>query len=225
MSKSRRLRTASILYKSVFAVLLLTGILSRAGILNGRLQLHTLYSFTTISNFCALVSTVFTLVTAFSPFAVNRPTPAKLRYIVVILMLITGIVYHFILLPDKYADNPGYQVLTYGNIVAHYIAPAGLLADWLLFDKKGLVTKWEPIICVSAPLTYFIVASVYGYYGSAIPESQSAYVYFFMDWGRLGFAGVLKWFLIIFCIILSLAYAVYVLDVLLGSFDSKEVVS
>lgn len=216
MNRSRRANTISFLYKILFAIIILAGTLDRAGIFTARLQPQTLFSFTAISNIFIMTITLFTAIKYVLPRKDLGPILAKVRYVGVVLILITGIVYHFILLPAKIEANPSYPVFTFGNIAAHYIAPVGMLMDWLLFDKKGAVTKREPLLCAAAPLLYFIAAMLYGHYGSTIPGKETAYAYFFLDVGALGIVGVLKWAAAIFVFILLLAYSVYLIDFFLA---------
>jgi len=202
----------SVTYRFVLTIVILPAILDRAGIFSGNLQLHTLYSFTTISNGYIMLVTLITVFITFSSAESIGLKISRLRTIGVMMILMTGLIYHFILLPQKIAENLNYQVFTYGNIVAHYIAPIGMFMDWLLFDRKGRINKWEPLIYTSVPVVYFIIASIYGYYGSTIPNKETSYVYFFMDWGKLGIAGVMKWVLLILICILCLAYLIYFID-------------
>jgi len=201
----------SVIYKIFLSIIVLMAVIDRAGIFNADKQLQTLYSFTTISN-CYIISAA--LISAFKIATSGQIGAAlsRFRHLGVMMILITGLVYHLILLPQKILENPNYQIFTYGNIVAHYIAPMLTFFDWLLFDKKGGISKWEPLICTSIPLVYFLLASLYGYFGSAIPGKETSYVYFFMDWGELGFSGVLKWALTILGCILLLTYLVYFVD-------------
>lgn len=206
----------SFIFKLVFSALILLGILDRAGIFSQSLQLHTLYSFTTISNACVMIVVLYAAFRCRLSFEKLGSRFARLQYLCLILILITGTVYHFVLFPQKVAENPAYQVFTFGNIVAHYIAPMGMLADWLLFGKKGLLSKREPLICVSVPLLYFIFASVYGYYGSTIPGKDTSYIYFFIDFGKLGLTGVMAWVSVILVFVLLLAYSMYAVDYIMA---------
>lgn len=206
----------SFIFKLVFSTLIFLGILDRAGIFTQSLQLHTLYSFTTISNACVIMVVLYDAFRCRFSFENLGSRFARLQYLCLIMILITGTVYHFVLFPQKVAENPAYQVFTFGNIVAHYIAPIGMLADWLLFGKKGLLSKREPLICVSVPFLYFIVASLYGYYGSTIPGKDTSYIYFFMDFGKLGVMGVIAWVFAILVFVLLLAYFLYTLDCIMA---------
>ncbi len=203
---------ASFIFELLFSALIFFGILDRAGFFSENLQLHTLYSFTTISNACVMTVALYA---AFKyRFSLEKVSLrfARLQYFCLIMILITGLVYHFVLLPQKVAENPAYQVFTFGNIVAHYITPIGMLVDWLLFSKKGLLSKREPPLCVLVPLLYFALASLYGYYGPAIPGKGTSYIYFFLDYGKLGATGVLAWVAAILVFVLLLAYCMFAID-------------
>lgn len=140
--KPGRMIIVSHLFQCSFAAMLLTGILDRTGLFSGELQLHTLYSFTTISDLFVLALTIITEYNAIQHPQYSRPMLAKLRYIGLIMILITGLIYHFILLPQKIVENPDYQVFTYGNIMAHYIALLGLLFGYLFERTQNI---WVPI--------------------------------------------------------------------------------
>ena len=202
-----------ILWRIAFSFIILSAILVRAGIFNSFSQLQTLYSFTSVSGTYILL---ITLITIFNTNENRSKGISTARSIGVMMILITGLIYHFILLPQKILENPNYEVFTYGNIVAHYITPLLMFMEWLLFDEKGKINKWEPLICSVIPCAYFIVFSIYGYYGTTISGKDTSYVYFFMDWGRLGATGVIKWSFFLLVGILCLTYFIYLIDYLMG---------
>ena len=216
---------AALAYQLVFCGLILVGILDRAGIFTQNLQLHTLYSFTTISNACVLSIVLYAALCQGFCGKTLGPPFARLHYLCLVMILITGLVYHFVLLPQKLAENPAYQVLTLGNTIAHYIAPVGMLFNWWMFGQKGLLRRREPILCASVPLVYFVFASIYGYYGASIPGKGTAYVYFFMDIGKLGVAGVLAWVAALLLLVLLLAWSIYALDAALARRKNRQAAS
>ncbi|MHC5228809.1 Pr6Pr family membrane protein [Enterococcus sp. LJL99] len=150
-----------VIFKIIFAILLMTGIIERAGLLGTEPQLRTFYSFTTVSN---LFVFIICLVSFYQFYSKKAETTVyyHLRMIGVVMILITGFVYHFVLLPEKIAVNPNYQVFTYGNLMAHYVAPCLTFIDWLLFAEKGRIGKMEPFICTMIPVAYFIITSLIG---------------------------------------------------------------
>lgn len=202
----------NIRFKVVFSILLFTGILARVGVFTGTLQLHILYSFTNISNTLALICTLMMLYELRRRNGYASATFYRVRVLVVMMMLITGIVYHFVVLPEKIIEYPNYQIFTYGNIISHYIAPVLMFVDWFIFDEKGRLTKKEPFICILVPIIYFVLASIYGYFGPTIPGKTTSYIYYFMDFDQLGVLGVLKWCGLLLMGFMVLIYIIYAID-------------
>ena len=209
------------LYKTLLSIIAFTGVLERAGVFTGVLKVHTVFSFTSLSNIyigLLLLASVYVL----QHHGGEMPKVlSRFRSIGVMMMLMVGIVYHFILLPQKYLDNANYMVFTYGNIAAHYLVPCGVFIDWLLFDPKGRISRFEPLVFSLLPLAYFGVASIYSYFGSNITGKEISYVYFFMDWGKLGVTGVMSWVFFILAGILCLSYLIYFIDYILGKKANK----
>ena len=201
-------------WRSAFILILFTAILDRAGLFNNSLNLKTFCSFTTLSSGYILLITLLDMLKVFSSNGRLDFWFSKFRALGVMVILITGLVYHLILLPHDAAEIPNYRVFTYGNIAAHYFAPAGMFFDWLLFDKKGRIGKWDPLIFVSLPVAYLILASIYAYYGPPIPGWETSFAYFFMDWNTLGVTEVIRWIAFLLVCILSLAYLIYLIDYL-----------
>ena len=213
LTKGDKMKTKiSFIYKLILSAIIFISILDRAGIFALTIKPYSFFSFTSISNICVLA------VALYGAFAGRRsldditPRFARIQYLCLIMILITGIVYSFILLPEKLANNPDYKFFTIPNIVGHYVAPVGMLFDWLLFGKKGQLTKREPIICICVPLLYCFIAIIYGNIGPEIPGLNSSYVYFFMDPAVSGWSGVIIWTLAMLAGIVLLTLAFYVLD-------------
>ena len=213
LTKGDKMKTKiSFIYKLILSAIIFISIIDRAGIFALTIKPYSFFSFTSLSNICVLA------VALYGAFAGRRsldditPRFARIQYLCLIMILITGIVYSFILLPEKLSNNPDYKFFAIPNIVGHYIAPVGMLIDWLLFGKKGQLTKREPIICICVPLLYCVIAIIYGNIGPEIPGLNSSYVYFFMDPAVSGWSGVILWTLAMLAGIVLLTLAFYVLD-------------
>ncbi len=115
---------------------------------------------------------------------------------VMIYILVTGLVFHFLLVPNL----PQYfaEGVIFRHHITHTIAPIGFILDWLLFDRKGLMYKSDLKYWVIFPMLYWTVTIIHG-------NISGLYPYFFMDVGAIGFAAVLTWFfaLTTFFVILS----------------------
>ena len=204
----------SIIFKCIMGLTIAMGIFSSTGIIGDKLRLHMLYSFTNLSNLYILVITILSI------HKLNRRKNIsgalyRARILGLIIILLTGLVYHFILLPERILENPNYK-LSIGNIITHYIAPGLMLLDWIMFDSKGKMKRIDPVIIISFPLVYFIFFSLYGYLGLPIPNKKSSYIYFFMDFNLLGILGVVRWCILIILCLIILVYGIYFVDLYLG---------
>ena len=74
---------------------------------------------------------------------------------VLISILLTMIVYHFILIPYALKINP-YQSLKTTDIIFHYVMPLVTLFDWILFDEKRRFSWYDPIVWTIGPYLYMI---------------------------------------------------------------------
>lgn len=210
----------SIIFKCIMALIIIMGILFSIGIMEDKLRFHMIYSFTNLSNFYILVITMISI------YKLNRKENIsgglyRGRVLGLIIILLTGLVYHFILLPQRILENPNYQ-LSVGNIITHYVTPVLMLLDWILFDNKGKMKRIDPAIIISFPIIYFIICSLYGYLGLPIPNKNSSYIYFFMDFNLLGVLGVVRWCVLIILCLIILVYLIYFLDYFLGNRKYKE---
>ena len=213
LTKGDKMKTKiSFIYKLILSAIIFISIIDRAGIFALTIKPYSFFSFTSLSNICVLAVTLYGAFAGMRSLDDITPRFAHIQFLCLIMILITGIVYSFILLPDKLANNPDYKFFTIPNIVGHYVAPICMLIDWLLFGKKGQLSKREPIICICVPLLYCVIAIIYGNIGPEIPGLNSSYVYFFMDPAVSGWSGVIIWTLALLTGIVLLTLAFYVLD-------------
>jgi len=136
--------------------------------------------FTIQSNILVVLALVFFLFANHG----NR-TAAVARGGAMIYILVTGLVFHFILvpgLPEYFAEG-----VTFRHHITHTIAPIGFILDWVLFDRKGLMRYSDLKYWIIYPLLYWIFTIIHG-------RISGLYPYFFMDAGAIGFAAVLTWF-------------------------------
>ena len=106
---------------------------------------------------------------------------------VLISILLTMIVYHFILIPYALKINT-YQSLKTTDIIFHYVMPLVTLFDWILFDEKRRFSWYDPIVWTIGPYLYMIFV----FFQSRIEivdrvnNHINRYVYAFLDVGLLG---------------------------------------
>ncbi|BCY08335.1 Pr6Pr family membrane protein [Actinoplanes sp. L3-i22] len=113
----------------------------------------------------------------------------RLRAAVLSWLLLSGLVLHFVLagganpLPGLTGPDP---IADWSSFLLHYVLPAMVLVDWLLFRPYG-VTRWgDVLLWMLYPL---------GYAGIALGRGQLGfpYPYTFLNPERLGWPGVGMW--------------------------------
>ena len=163
--------------------------------------------YTVLSN---LLVTIFTgyLLRVMSRSGENwqSPTLLRLKGGVTMSIMITCVIYHFMLAPIA---TDFYRV---ENFLCHYIVPLWFLADTLFFDKKGQYKIWDPVLWTILPLVYMIFALFNGLVLKLpVPNSKvSPFPYFFLDVAK-GWDVVIKWCLIIFVAYMVAGFIFYLI--------------
>ncbi|MDO4753592.1 MAG: Pr6Pr family membrane protein [Bacillota bacterium] len=118
---------------------------------------------------------------------------------VAMAILITCVVYHFMLAPTAKAKDY-YNI---ENFICHYILPLGFIVDSLFFDRVA-TKKTDPVSWSVFPVAYFIFALMNGLFlHIPIPGRKNFYPYFFVDVDRMGLMKVLM-----FCMVILIVYIV-----------------
>lgn len=163
--------------------------------------------YTVLSN---LLVTIFTgyLLRVMSRSGENwqSPTLLRLKGGVTMSIMITCVIYHFMLAPIA---TDFYRV---ENFLCHYIVPLWFLADTLFFDKQGQYKIWDPVLWTILPLVYMIFALFNGLVLKLnIPNSKDKpFPYFFLNVNK-GWDVVIKWCLIIFAAYMVAGFIFYLI--------------
>ena len=150
--------------------------------------------YTVLSNLLVAIFTLY-LLKVMSRLGENwqRSSLLRLKGGVTMSIMITCVIYHFLLAPI--ATN----FYTLENFLCHYIVPLWFLADTLFFDKQDQYKIWDPVVWTILPLLYMIFALFNGLVLKLdVPNSKvSPFPYFFLNVNK-GWDVVFKWCLIIF---------------------------
>ena len=163
--------------------------------------------YTVLSN---LLVTIFTgyLLRVMSRSGENwqSPTLLRLKGGVTMSIMITCVIYHFMIAPIA---TDFYRV---ENFLCHYIVPLWFLADTLFFDKQGQYKIWDPVLWTILPLVYMLFALFNGLVLKLpVPNSKvSPFPYFFLDVAK-GWDVVIKWCLIIFVAYMVAGFIFYLI--------------
>lgn len=170
--------------------------------------------YTNLSNLLCII--FFTFYISVTLLKINIKNLEKLKGGVTIAIMITTIVYNFILRPFM-TDMEGVMDLnSIGNYIVHIIAPIMVILDYILFDQKGLYEKKDPFIWVLIPFAYFIFIIIRAGLGKTFTYTSSKYPYFFLDIDAFGLPQVILNVFLMILAILLLGYLYLGIDKLLN---------
>ncbi len=144
----------------------------------------------------------------------RKEPPALLRGLATVCITLAFLVYHFMLRPESLTLDNLNNLKNLATSFAHYLVPACVWIDYLLFTPKGGMRLYYPLIWLCYPILYlaYIMLIYKPAGGTFIVEGEICNVpYFFLDIEVLGAGGVALWciaiaagFLIISCLFLLL---------------------
>ena len=135
----------------------------------------------------------------------QKPGILRLKGGVTMSIMITCVIYHFMLAPiatDFYRLE---------NFLCHYIVPLWFLADTLLFDKNRQYKWFDPIVWTVLPLLYMGFAILNGLVLKMnIPNAKdNPFPYFFLNANKYGWGFVFRWAATIFVAYMVSGYLFY----------------
>ncbi|MBQ7677499.1 MAG: Pr6Pr family membrane protein [Lachnospiraceae bacterium] len=135
------------------------------------------------------------------------------KHMVTMAVTVTFLISHFFLW-DKMFEG-GY--LHVHLLFLHYITPIMTILDWLIFDAKGQMKIWEPLVWILGPLGYLFTAitaiEVFGSdFGADVAAGKSPYPYSFIDHSKIGWNGVATFVLAASAAFVVLGYLMYGID-------------
>lgn len=198
----------SLLYKTILVTISFIGIYN--SILN--INASTFAFFTFLSNVLVLIffliiwiKTIKDVIIKNQDIGYNKHL-LKIKGIATLCITVTGLVYAFTL-----ADYTSKSCYSFQNLTQHYIIPIMVVLDYFLFDEKGHIKWYTPLIWVGCAITYlpyiFIRALILGSNTTLV-----RYPYFFLDVDKLGVGGVALWCIGLVVFFSLLAYLNYFYD-------------
>lgn len=165
----------------------------------GELTLNFFSFFTILTN--VLVAVALTLPVVGAGTRLGRWAGSEgVRAGVTLYAVVVGLVYHFLL--HATWDPQGWSLVA--NILLHYVMPAAILLDWLLFTPKGRLRWIDAPKWLTFPLIYGGWTLVHGYAADWWP-------YWFIDVPALGlgraalyFSGLLVFFLVVGLLVVTI---------------------
>lgn len=187
-----------LIYRAVLLIICFIGILDCFNLLfDTRINLDALVYYTTLSNIFCFVITLLVLINDYKKikngiiFGSNNKY-VKLKYNASIIILITFIIYNFVLVNNMF--SPGWNYI--GNLSKHILTPILFILDFLLFDQYSNLKIKDVFASLIIPILYvaFIIIR-----GLILPSDfpGTIYPYFFLNYKEIGVDGVFKWLLLL----------------------------
>ncbi len=191
----------SLVYKTIFILISFISMYNTFYNFSG----NTLAYFTILSNLLVFIFFLIIWIKTLRDVICNKEEEGynthllQIKGIATLCITVTGLVYAFLL--ANYGNKANY---TFQNLSQHYIIPIMTILDYFLFDEKGKIKWYHPLLWCGCALLYlpyiFIRAIILGKNTTLL-----RYPYFFLNVDRLGVGGVTLWCigLIIFFMILT----------------------
>ena len=209
-------RTFQLMFQTAFCTLGFLGIIASFGTFNYAWRGDFYVHFTNLSNYLCigvvLAELIQTVKKKEDSYVDKLPL---LKFIGVLAILLTFIVFNFMLAGDREM----YLNFQINSVLFHIILPILYVLDWFLFYERRKC-KWNyPIISTIFPLAYvtfiFIQAAIMKFDTSVlIPGSTTPliYPYFFVNLETQGVSGVLTWICILFAAFVAVGFLFYGVD-------------
>lgn len=213
-------KTIQLIFQTAFCTLGLLGIIASFGTFNyvwrGDFYVH----FTNLSNylcigimFAELIQTIKKKDDSY----VN--TVPLLKFIGVLAILLTFIVFNFILAGDR----DMYLNFQINSVLFHIILPIMYILDWFLFYEKGKVKLTYPLCSTAFPLLYVIFIFIRAWILNFDPSVPYIYPYFFLDLNKLGVVGVIKWVILLSIGFILGGFLLYGIDKAIVKIKNKKI--
>ena len=188
-------RLVALLFRLAALGLALIGLLSMTGVLGGEPRLSSLMYYTIQSNILAVA--LFALL-AFRTavglrWGIHGSAGFFMRFemVCVIDIMLTFVVYWFMLAPSMFTMVEGYSLWTFDNLAVHGITPLLCLIDYVMFSQSRHLKYRDVYTVVIYPLAYvaattFVGFFGYTYYASAADGKPVHFPYYFYDYDRIG---------------------------------------
>jgi hypothetical protein len=174
-------KISSIIYKLIGAALVTYGIaINLVGSTN---MLELMSYFTMISNLMVVAVLSLAALVSLKVIRIDESLFRKIKGATIVATILMMFVYNFILVQYLRTNIPSYQIYSIKDIFIHFLSPIIILADYLLFDKKGLFEYRDAFFFMNYLLVYFVYLVVYELLGGRfiISGVETIYPYFFLN--------------------------------------------
>jgi hypothetical protein len=207
-----------LVYRIVAVVVIVLGLLATLGVFRGEINYYIFFAYTTQSNI--LVLGFFILLVAKTAAGIARgEEPSNRNYgfypvaafAVVFAIFITMMIFWVILVPLNWGHM---NLMVFSNLGVHLICPLMMIGDYLMFYKKGVMRRRDPLAIAIFPYIYigqsFALGLTHAVYFEPL-HIESYYIYPFMDFDAHG-RMVFLFLLALTAFFLGLGYICYYIE-------------
>lgn len=211
-------RVIACVYRIFAFVLGVTALVYDFGIFNGEFRKVNLLYFTILSNLLCMILFFVLIVKTLCDikregiYGTSSISP-HIKGGVMISIILTMTVYHFILIPYALKIDP-YQHLKVTDVIFHYVIPFLTVFDWILFDEKRSFSWYDPILWTVIPYLYAVFVFIQSRFDivDRINNHMNRYIYVFLDVNLLGIVRVVMNIISLTLAFVILGYGVFLLD-------------
>ena len=207
-------RNTALAYRCLILFACSVGLTLNLFIRSGQFDAESLIYYTNLSNLICWMYYILFVVQSIRYRNKNTITLLpRLKGGLTLMIAITILVYHFVLAGGEFPLYTGVQFQRWlANTLLHYVTPAMIILDWILFDPKRVFHKIDPLLWVSLPLLYVLFTLVRAEIGGVIRGRDSRFPYFFLDIDVIGWSGLMKYVGIITIAFIAIGYVIVLLD-------------
>jgi hypothetical protein len=113
----------------------------------------------------------------------------RLSMIVTLTIFVTMVIYWSILAPISFNEGGMRKLIAPNNLAIHLIVPLLMLADYIMFTKRGMLRKYDPLLGIIIPYIYLLEVMPIALTHTVRYDSignDSYYPYIFLDIDRFG---------------------------------------
>jgi len=182
-----------------------------------------LYPFEALSYFTTIINILTALFYSFFiiELVLSKVSSALLRYFkqsLMVYLIITMVVYSFILIPFIVEEQINYQIFSSNDLLIHYVVPVLVLIDYASFDEKGRTKSIYAFINLLNILFYITYLLLYVFFGGRFHfgNTESMYPYFFLNIERIGLYPVIMICISIMVVVIFVGWVIYIIDQLIS---------
>ena len=209
-------RTAQLIFESIYIGISIIAVLASLGLFEMTYRWDFYIHFTNLSNYLCIVIMLIELCdTAKKRNDSYVSTLPVLKFIALLGILLTFIIYNFVLAPQRDLKDS----FVVASMTLHIILPLMFTFDFILFYEHGKLKWYYPIMSAIFPLLYaafvYIHAAIYKFDSSIYYPGRKdpfIYPYFFLNLDKYGVAGVIRNILIILVVFVVFGYVIFLVD-------------